>query len=154
MAGGGGGGKMGGGGGKGGGGVGGDMQAALAAGSQRIQQNYSDLGLGPAGSNWAQTQGMPAVANASPAFPSGTPFAGQTPGFPSGTAAGTLPTATQTDLSNWNTQVGAGFAPLVDAQNQLNQQAQQNAAGALGSLAGLGGGLGGGSTGGSGLGLG
>ena len=142
MAGGGGGGK--GGGGKGGGGnISGLMQQAVAQGSQRIQQNYSDLGLGPAGSNWAQTQGLPPIANAAPSFPSGTPFAGQTPGFPSSTVAGTLPTATQTDLSNWNQQVGAGFAPLVDQQNQLNQQAQQSAAGALGSVAGLAGGLGG-----------
>ena len=154
------GGMMGGGGGGkgGGGGGGGDLSQIMAQvfgmDAQRLQQNYMDLGLGPAGQNWTGP-GWPASATPSPSFPAGTPFAGQTPGFPAGTPPGTLPTATSTDLSNLSTQVGGAFAPLVDQQNQINQQAQQNAANASGLLGGLGGlgGLGnpqGGTTGGGG----
>jgi len=107
----------------------------------RILQNNTDLGLAGAGQNWTGRgwpQGGPDNATAS--FPAGTPFAGTTPGFPPGTPGGTLPTATSTDLSSLNLQAQGAFAPVIDAQNQINAQAQAGASGAGGLLAGLGGG--------------
>lgn len=119
--------------------LGGLESQAIQEGSQRIQQNYSDLGLGPSGQNWSDPTGRYNTSSeAAPAFPSGTPFAGQTPGFPAGTASGTLPTATATDLANWPTQVMAGFAPVVDQANQMAAQAQQQKAQSTGSLIGAG----------------
>jgi hypothetical protein len=138
------GGLMGGGGGGGGGGsadIGPLLAQWIATAGQRIQQNASDLGLGPAGQNWTDPQGKwPASADAPPVFPAGTPFAGQIPGFPPGTPQGTLPTATSMDLNALQTQGMAGFAPAIDAQRSLNAQAQTNASGATGLLSGLTGG--------------
>jgi hypothetical protein len=114
----------------------GDISQWLGLAAHRIMQNYNDLGLTPAGQN---APGAPGFNDAPPQFPSGTPFAGQTPGFPPGTPAGTLPTATSMDLSGLNLQAQGAFAPVVDAQNALNAQAQSGASGAGGLLSGLGG---------------
>jgi hypothetical protein len=133
-----------GGGGKSGGSGNGDLQALMAQafqqGSQRISQNYLDLGLGPSGANWTG-QGWPSGGpfDTPPVFPSGTPFGGQITGFPAGTAFGTPSTAQTTDISNLSTQTGAAFAPNVDFQNQLNQQQQATTSQAAGLASGLGG---------------
>jgi hypothetical protein len=122
------------------GGLGALMAQAFQTGSQRIAQNYLDLGLGPAGQNWTGP-GWPSGGpfDFPPVFPSGTPFGGTFSGFPPGTPAGTPSTAQTTDIANLGTQTGAAFAPNVDFQNQLNQQAQATTSQASGLTSALGG---------------